>query len=151
MTEKAQQYKKGWRKKSSKVKKSLSPNSRNNGPRAHKITKWLQRKQTGQENLKEWSNKPIGIMRNKKKAKTSRRSLNKGISKSAWFKRPMNPKVKDVVIGLGSLKDLTKAHRNVRSRKDGMGEDTQRNKMGWGNPRCYKNWPNKNTRQCRKE
>ena len=51
----------------------------------------------------------------------------------------MNPKVKDVVIRLGSLKDLTKAHRNVRSRKDGMGEDTQRNKMGWGNPRCYKN------------
>ena len=32
--------------------------------------------------------------------------------------RPINPKVKDVVIELGSPKDLAKTHGNVRSRKE---------------------------------
>ena len=118
--------KKGWRKKIAKYK-PLSLNVRNNGPQAHKITKWLQRKQTGQGSSKEWSSKPMGIMRNRKKAKKGAEEPKEKNWKMGLVWRPINPKEKDVAIGSGEPKEISNSPWECK--KEG------KNEMGWGCPK----------------
>ena len=58
----------------------------------------------------------------------------RGISKWGWYKDQQTPKAKEIVIGPGKPKDVTKAHGNVRME---WAKDAQRNEMRQGNPRWH--------------